>query len=45
MNRYGGHVGHVTWTVFPQLKEALYEILLQLPSGFLGDVWNCHSTV
>ena len=34
MNSHGGHVSHETWTIeqtiFPQPKEALYEILLQL---------------
>ena len=35
MNRHGGHVGHVTWTVFPQPKETLYEILLQIAQGLL----------
>ena len=27
-----GHVCHVTWTVFPQPKEALYEILFTTDS-------------
>ena len=27
MNRHGGYVDHMTWTVFPQPKEALYVIL------------------
>ena len=30
MNRHGGHVGHVTETVFPQPEEALNKSLLQL---------------
>ena len=35
MNKHGGHVGHVTWTVFPQLKEALYiKFCYNRPSGF-----------
>ena len=32
MNKHGGHIGHVTWTIFeqiffPQPKEAVHEIL------------------
>ena len=35
MNSHGGNTGHVTWTVFPQSKEALYEILLHLANWLL----------
>ena len=39
MNRHGGHVGHVTDSLkklyFPQPKEALDEILLQLAQWLL----------
>ena len=30
MNRHGGHIGHMTLTVFSQPKEALYGIFVTI---------------
>ena len=47
---HGGHVGHVSWTVFPQSKEALYEIVLRstCPEAFeemFDNAFVCESWV
>ena len=33
-NRHGGHIGHVTWTVFSQSKEAHMKFCYKWHSGF-----------
>ena len=35
MNRHGSYVDHMTWSVFPQPKEAIYVILLQFAQWLL----------
>ena len=43
MNRPGSYADHMTWTVFSQLKETLYVILLQFTQWLLRRCLNCHS--
>ena len=44
MNRYGGRIGHVTLTVFPQPKETVYKTLFSIgPERLLRRCLKCHS--
>ena len=50
INRHGGHLGHVTWTVWTNFRSPIPRRLhmkfsFNRPSGFRGeDVWKCWHT-